>query len=452
MLLNPPSPPGTTYVRVDRCMQKADAWASSLWPPIALTHIQAWLRAVGLDTKLVDAVASGLSVGETAKLAEAYNPDLMIVNTSIPTIRWDTTVSEAIKVRLQNCRVAVIGIPPTIMPHECHGADFLIKGEPELAAMDLVKDLATESPTRVLEDRPVEVAELPLPDVDGLPLDAYTMPFRHERLMLIETARGCPFKCIFCVAPKYFGRRVRYRPPQKVVDEIEYFHAEHGTRFFLFWSDTFALNKRLVMEICREIRARRLDIAYMTMNRVDTLNREVLLQMKRSGCFMTSLGVESGVQKILDNARKGISVEQSEDAIRLCREVGVWSMCHVIFGLPGDSWETANHSINWIIRQNPDYIQAYCSVAYPETDFWQRASDEGWLVSTNPEDMEIDKGNTRNDCLTISHIRRLREIALKRFILRPSFMFREAFRHPAPGLVLDGLRFLSAWALQERIV
>jgi radical SAM superfamily enzyme YgiQ (UPF0313 family) len=428
-------------------MQRAEAWARSLWPPISLAYIQALLRSEGFQTKLVDATALQYGFDEVLKLVEETSPDIIVVNSAIPTVRWENKLAKAMKEKSSNAIVAIIGMPPTLMPWECSNFDCLIRREPELAILDMVKDVARGYTLKKVYEHPVnDMNQLPLPDPEGLPLDRYKMPFGHGKLMLVEVARGCPFNCTFCVCPPYFGHKVRYRQVDLIAEEIRFLH-EKGVKNFLFWSDTFTVNKKVVVEICKGIRELGLDVKWMAISRVDTIDREVLGEMKRSGCFMTSLGVESAVQQILDNVKKGITPDQSARAIKVCREVGVWSMCHLIFGLPGETHETAEHTINWILKQNPDYIQAYCAVAYPGTEFYAWAKEKGWIVSEDPSDMEIDKGNVRNYHLSVDDIRGLRVKAYRKFYGRAGFILRELSRHPSPKLMFDGMAFFKTWIM-----
>lgn len=446
LLLNPPMLGGGKYVKVHRCMQKVDAWGS-LWPPVSLCYIQAVLGD-SHETKLIDGMALDLTLDKMVKEIEEYSPDLVIINTSFPTIHNDNRISKIIKEKF-GCYTAVIGQPPTFIPEECKGFDIVVKGEPELAILDVVEDLGSNKKKRIYQKDFMDMDNLPAMELKDIPLDKYTMSFSKNRLMPIETARGCPYKCTYCTSPPYFGQKIRYKSPKLVVDEIEMLNHKYRIKDFLFWSDTYTANKKVVFETCDEIKKRGLDINWLSVNRVDTVNKEILSKMKKAGCSMSSFGVESGSQEILDNIKKGTKVKQAEDAIKACREVGIWSMAHLIFGLPGETWQSYNHTIRWIKKVGPDYIQAYCATPYPGTELRELAERKKWILSNNYSTYEISNAVMRNDELSASEIKGMREQAYLRFYLTPKFFAREVFRHPSIYTIFDGLRFMKNWVLTK---
>lgn len=443
LLLSPPSPPNTTYVRVDRCMQRVEAW-NSMWQPMTLCYMKNLLLENGHEAKVLDATAEKLDVEITLKRVEEYAPQLVVINTSIPTIYFDDSFSARVKKRT-NAKTVAIGMPPTLIPDECKNFDFLIKGEAEFAILEVIKKFNNEQ--RIFLKKIDDMNSLPLPDVSDLVLDAYTVPFTHERLILAETARGCPYNCIFCIAPLYFGKRVRYMNPERVVDELQVYKEKYRIRNFLFWCDTYTLNKKIVSETCDQIKKRGLDISWMSINRVDTVNKEILSKMHSAGCFITSFGVESGCQQILDNAKKGTTIKQIEDGIRAAREAKLWSMAHIIFGLPGENRETYNYTVKWIKKINPDYIQAYCAVPYPGTELRKIAEKNNWIISNDYSKYEITNAVMRNADLTAKEISEMRIKAYKEFYSRPKIVFRELFRHPSVHTFTDGLGFFRKWVL-----
>jgi radical SAM superfamily enzyme YgiQ (UPF0313 family) len=144
--------------------------------------------------------------------------------------------------------------------------------------------------------------------------------------------------------------------------------------------------------------------------------------------------VESGSQDVLDRSKKGITLEQSETAIRLTREAGILSMAYFIIGLPGETAETVRESIRFAKRIRPDYVNFHVATPFPGTELYEEALEKGWLTSTNWDDFE-EEGSAVLQAgeLTPGELRGLQARAMRAFYLRPSRLLEE-------------LRGLGSWA------
>ena len=182
----------------------------------------------------------------------------------------------------------------------------MIVGEPEDAVVAIAQleslDAASEIPGVVLRRDGVVVpptgrgtfagfADMPFPAWDLLPLDRYRLPLVNQSYILVETSRGCPYTCDFCVVPLHHGHKFRERAPAVLVDEMERAKREHGIRFFYLWGDTVTLNAKTFSLFCDELIARDLDVRWFANARADNLvNLEFVKRLKRSGCWMLSMG------------------------------------------------------------------------------------------------------------------------------------------------------------------
>jgi len=268
--------------------------------------------------------------------------------------------------------------------------------------------------------------------------------------MLVEPGRGCPFKCIFCVVP-VINEKVRYRSAKNFVDELERDYTKYNIKNFLFWMETATLNKKLMLEICEEIKNRNLKIKWMAPSRVDTVDLELLKKMKEAGCWMLSFGIESIDQKVLDLIKKKITVQQIEKAIENAKKVGIKIVAHIIIGLPGQTKESVEKTIDWLIEKKVDYAQFYCAVPYWGTELRKIAEKNGWIVSNNPKDYEVDKSVMRNEFLSCREIEELRKKAYMKFYMRPSVILKEIWENKFNpqymlNLIKDGFLFLKEWA------
>jgi len=460
LLLNPPSPDKKEYVRLERCMQKKSAWGGSLWQPLPLMYAQAVLDENGYETRLKDATAEGMNYHDTVNFVLEQNPDFLVVNTSIPTIHYDSKIALELKKKLPNLKTIAVGTPTLLIPSAVatYEFDFAIQGDVEYAILDIMmgKERISEKikKTTFIEHQIDDLDKLPFPVLDDLNLDRYTIPFSRERLMLVNPGRGCPFNCIFCIVPSISGKKARYRNPQNFVDELERDYKKYNIKNFLFWTETITLNKKFLSSLCDKIIQRNLKIKWMVPSRVDTVYQELLQKMKDAGCWLISYGVESVDQKVLNLIKKGVNVRQIKKAVEMAHKVGIKVMGHVIIGLPGQTEQSIKKTIDWMIKNDVDYCQFYCAVPYWKTKLREIAENNNWIESNDPENYEIDKAVMHNEFLTSSRIEKLRKYAFFRFYFRPRVIVREITNYNfnlryIANFFKDSLYFFRSWVFEK---
>lgn len=212
--------------------------------------------------------------------------------------------------------------------------------------------------------------------------DLGTLPFaacdlfengRYAYITLLAT-RGCPYSCIFCCTQKISGP-YRKKSPKRVVDEIAYYVKNYGKKEVSFLDDNLTHDRKWLKELCQEMIDRNLKIRWrLTLGaRVDEVDPEILKLMKKSGCFRINYGAESGNQKILDRMKKGILIEQIEDAVRWTKEAGISCKLYFTIGNPGDTLETVRDSIKLMLETRPDDAAFFPVVPYPGTGLYNWA-------------------------------------------------------------------------------
>jgi anaerobic magnesium-protoporphyrin IX monomethyl ester cyclase len=181
----------------------------------------------------------------------------------------------------------------------------------------------------------------------------------------IITSRGCPNRCIFCQGRRMVGRKVRYRDPMKVVDEIEDIISYGFTRINIA-DDLFVSKKERAQAICKEILRRKLNFTWSAFSRVNTVDFDTLHLMHEAGCDTVSFGIESGNPEILKRIRKGITIRQARRAVNLCREVGIMPHASFMVGLPGETHATLRDTQEF--AQSLDILYGYHHLApFPGT-------------------------------------------------------------------------------------
>ncbi|TKJ41601.1 hypothetical protein CEE37_03280 [candidate division LCP-89 bacterium B3_LCP] len=463
-LINPPSPGDFGFTREGRCMQKEGVWTTT-WPPISLTESAAVLQQKGHDVRVNDCSVEGVDTEKLKGILKEFAPDLVVMNSTTPSLNFDMTMPPLIKEVLPTAKIAAFGIHVGALPEESFALtdalDFIVRGEPELTIVDLadrlekgtdpsdVPGLSSRLNGTIVHagDREFvkNIDEFPYPAWDLIDLDNYTLPFSGRQFLMVTTARGCPYKCIYCVAQSYYGKKIRMRKVPKIVDELEYLGDMYGVKDFFFWSESFTIIKKAIKELCREILRRNLDIRWVCNSRVDNVDRELLELMKQSGCWMISYGIESGVQDILDGIKKDVTIAEIEESIKLTRSVGFQIAGHFVLGLPGETKETLHKTYNFACSLDLDYAQFYCASPWPGSEFYRMAKAENWLASDNWDDYEQDKSVTNYPGLSAEEITRFRNRATRRFYLRPKIIWRTMTRMKSPEEFMNFLRMLKAF-------
>jgi radical SAM superfamily enzyme YgiQ (UPF0313 family) len=236
-----------------------------------------------------------------------------------------------------------------------------------------------------------------------------------------------------------------------VVDEMQECFDKHGLRNFTMWSDTFNQNKKFVMDVCGEIKKRDLHkkIRWMSNSRVDQMDAEVLKEMRSANCIGVSYGVESGVEEILKNMKKGATAEQARVAVRLTKEAGIEVLTHIIFGLPGETMETIKETIKYVKELDPDYAQFYCAIPFPKTELEEMGKKNGWITTEDYAKYELNQPILNMPGLSVEELQKARNMAYRQFYLRPSYIFKRLrkIRNFADLLVnyRQAKDFVSSW-------
>jgi radical SAM superfamily enzyme YgiQ (UPF0313 family) len=169
--------------------------------------------------------------------------------------------------------------------------------------------------------------------------------------------------------------------------------------------------------VCEEILKRNLKIKWTCNSRVDAVDPSLLIKMKQAGCWMIGFGIESGNQMILDNTKKGITLEQSKKAVLWARKAGLQVTIQCIIGLPGETKQTAEDTIEFAKKLGAHYAQFYCAVPFPGSDLYQVAQEKGWLVTNNWAKFEQSQSILNLDIINYKEVEKLRRKAYLNYYL-----------------------------------
>ncbi len=389
----------------------AERWSrGSSMPPLGLLSIGAVLKRDGVDVEVVPADVLGMSFRDIGRKIAADRPDVVGV-TSTTENRFQSFKLLEVARRARPEALTVIGGPHASMAPEdtlahIDALDAVACGEAEETVRELCRaldgrgrDLAALEGVRGLwvrrggtpvftGPRPVveDLDALPFPDFGLVPFDRYN--FRvdvpgHGLLPAVNvmTSRGCPFNCNFCATPVNWGRKVRVRSPENVVDEIEGHVRERGARVIFFYDDTFNVGAARVERICDLIIERRLNVFWRAEVRLDLMSRDLLAKMKAAGLFHVSFGLEAGSERVRNEVvGKKLDIEDFHNMVRWCREVGVIPNAFFIFSHPTETWDEARQTAAIIERYRGE-VESTIAVlhVYPGTPLEATAREKGLL-------------------------------------------------------------------------
>ena len=442
LFVNPPAYKKVEYVREGRCMQPKSVW-NNIWPPLSLVSLATQIQDK-YEVKVLDCIAEKIDFKCLKKYVETFSPKVIVINTGIPSLKGDLKVGEVAKAVDNKIVTIAFGMVPTLLLEETlnnYKIDVGIMYEPDITIkhiinaidkkedLNKVKGIAFKEKDKIIQTEKRELIkdldkELEIPNRDLIKNELYTFPFDKKPFALLLLGRGCPYPCTYCISPVYYGNKYRTRDPKKVVDEMELCYKKYGIKNFIYWGESFTLNNDYGMKICAEIINRNLNFRWVTTSRVDTLSLELLKKMKQAGCYLLGLGIEHSNNKILKNTKKRATVEDSKNAIKLCKQAGIKTMGHFVFGLPGETKETAEELIKFSKTCGVNYAQFYCPVPYPKTEYWNQVKENNWIVSTDWDLYEQNYSVVKNDALTPEEIMEFRTRGFNEFYFRPKMIFQ----------------------------
>ncbi|MFH1350105.1 MAG: radical SAM protein, partial [Pseudomonadota bacterium] len=288
--------------------------------------------------------------------------------------RGTLSVSRLIRDIHPKAFIVVGGPHATALPGEmlehCEAIDGVVIGEGEETFNELVERIDRGDPVRGLAgmalrtDHGVEIgpSRKRIDDLDSL-----ASPYDYYEGNMVITSRGCPGNCTFCGSPAMWGKEVRFHSAGYIVDMLERMVNTQEQKVIFIKDDTFTASRKRVIEICEGIVKRRLNFLWSCDTRVDMLDEEVLFAMRGAGCQRISMGVESASPEILKTINKRITPEKIAAATRMAKKFGFQIRYYMMAGNRGESAETLQASVDFILAAKPNqFLFSFLSL-YPGT-------------------------------------------------------------------------------------
>jgi len=424
--------------------------------PFFLAYAAAVLEQAGVEVRLVDAIAAGIETGAFLREIADLGPDLVLLETSTPSLYSDLALSQEINRQVPTAKLALCGPHVSALPVQTlemtQVVDFVLVGEYEYTLRHLAACLEggehlgevlglawrdADGRVRLNPRRPLiqKIDELPWPARHLLPMQRYRDNFAGLPMPGLQmwASRGCPFRCIFCVWPKvmYGGQAYRARDPVDVADEMEQTTRCYNLCSVSFDDDTFDIGKPRILKLCSEIQQRNLGLPWTAMARADTADREMIEAMAGAGLYAIKYGVESGVQELVDAAGKSLDLKRVKETVRITQDLGVKVHLTFTLGLPGETEDTIQRTIDFATDMNADSVQFSIATPYPGTTYYDMAEANGMLVANSWEEFDgADRAVLRTEALPPAKL----EAALRRALrqwrwqhLRRTFWQRKGY-------------------------
>ncbi len=410
-------------VKEGRCQQKPEL-LQTIYPSLESAYLAAILRKK-LSVDILDCIADGCNKAKLISFYSKEKPDKVFVNTSTQTINNDLKIIKELN-HIHPSKFILFGVY----------AKYFRKKISKIKNITVPNDIKEYAYNFIGEGfDPGNLDKLPFPAWDLINLKNYRLPITAEKFVLIQTATGCPYECIFCTVPFYHGKKIVKRSVDSVIREIEYVK-KLGVNNIIFFADNFTLDKNWVKELCREIIHKKIKIKFLCNSRVDYIDKGLVELMKKAGCWIISFGIESGNQRLLDSSKKGIRIEDSIKAISLTNKEGILTLGNFVFGLPGENKDTIKKTISFANKIGLDFAAFNIATPFPGSALYETYKNEAF-------DWEKLQYSSQVICLDINleywqkkayrtfyskrPIRRLLRIVKIAGVKNPLWVFKSAF-------------------------
>ncbi len=365
-----------------------------LFPPLELISAAAMVRTIeGITVELRDAIAEQLEIEEVCSILQRGKFDAVFALSGFECFESDMNMLREIRQRLPKVKQVLFGYYPTEFPElvlRNTRVDAVLLSEPEYAIHDLflqwrneTSDYSAISGIAYRENGEIKIQknsrithlnELPMPAYDLLKIDLYSEPFLPSPFGMIQSARGCPYKCNYCV--RTYGTKLTALTPENMILHVKKYIELFNIKSLRFIDDTFTATPARVIQFCKLLEENHVQLKWTCLSRADTLNKEMLYWMKRTGCRRLYVGVESGSQNMLNFYNKGIDKRLALENLLYCKEIGLETSAFFMIGGVNETEGDLQQSINFAIDAKFDFVVVSEMQTYPGTIMYEEMKDK----------------------------------------------------------------------------
>lgn len=366
------------------------------YPPLGLGYLAGALRREGHQVKIYDyGLEPKAKVPQIVKQVLADNPDVIGITTWTHLYHVCLDIADQIKQQRKDIVIVLGGPHTTIFPvetlQEDEAVDYCVYGEGEMTIVELMRalegkislsavdGLAYREGGRILKNKAREMEKnlewLPFPDRKLMNILKYPLrAWNGERMTTMMTSRGCPFACSYCYKGLW-GRKYLVSPNDGVLEEIKEVIREYGITHFYFVDDLFVVNVKRLLDFIERLKAEKLNIRWQCLARVDCLKEEHYYAMAEAGCGKIHFGIETADPEIMKVIDKETTPDRVRLAVNWAHEAGIRTKGYFMIGLPGDTEETIQKTIDFAAELPLDEVMFSLTTPFPGTRLWELVKD-----------------------------------------------------------------------------
>ena len=471
MILNLPSTPGIDLNRdnaggygVGRLVKRKDyGHSSDVVFPVFMPYLATRIKREGYDLSILDAQVMKLNVEGVIREITNTQPSFIISMICLPSMYGDIHLLNKIKENFPQIFLISVGAITKFLAEEILAkskVDFLADGEYPFYSEPIItliraiqkktahpvkeipglsykektngKVLIRHNPLQKLQNGQ-SLDDLDIQIYDEFPMQAYNLRIcepdgKFLNYFPILSGKGCPFPCIYCPYPIGFGRKIFYKSPKNLVDEMEYLSKTFHINAFLFRDQVFTMDSDRTRQICDLIRTRGLKVNWLFETRPDKITRDLVKEMKAAGCNRIHFGVETGDENLLQKIGKPyLNKETVKETFKIMAEEGIYTMAHVIIGLPGENMNSLINTYEFLLELNPHSVNWNIVTPYPGTKLFELAKMKNLILTYNWEKYNSRDVVMRTEQLSGEQLIQATKKFMRNFKIRKSLgMMRKA--------------------------
>jgi len=399
-------------------------------PNISLAYLGSALKREGFEVRIVNPMKTDLF-----KAVENFSPDVIGFSAYTEEVKSAARTALKIKKDFPEKLIVLGGAHASSLPertlNEFSGFDACVVGEGEIPLVRIAKGdkfedidgLAFRRDGKMVYNPPLYVKDLdalPFPDWALFDLDSYrgeytdhVRPFRKQLELPVSASRGCPFNCSFCFN---ISKNYRARSAENVFEELRRNVKVLGAKRIQFVDPTFGVDKRQTEKLCSTLVESGLGkrFEWFAGTRVELASKDFMENVKKAGCSNLFIGVESGDQGILNGFKRGVTTHQIRKVFENAGKVGLNTHASFIFGLPGETLESAKRTVEFAKSLNTRFAVFSILTPYPGTKVFDLAGTFDWDLFGKESGRALKEG-----VLSAEELKSFQTLAYKEFYKRP---------------------------------
>lgn len=425
-------------------------------PNIGLGYLASALLKDKHNVSILDCVKEGYDIDRLQRYLRKRKFNLVGINVFTYSINSVREYTRLIKNINKNVFIVVGGPHPTVEPIETlqilKEADFGFCGEGEVGFPELVKylekknainkDILNNIQNLIWRDngRIICNSKETIEDLNKVPYPAWDLMRPQEypgvpngifskeyKVAAIIATRGCPCNCTFCAGSRISGNKIRMRDIENIIEEIKLLNTKFGIKEIHIEDDNFTQNRWFVKSFCEGLINHKINVWWACPNgvRLDTLDRELLKLMEKSGCYSLAVGIEFGSQRILNHAQKGLSLETIKEKINLIKnETKIEITGFFIIGYPEETINDIKSTISLAVDLNIDRANFFNFSPFPGSKIHEILKERGELKNINYNSLYLHNISYNPPGISKEKMRKLQRMAYLRFYRRPKILFK----------------------------